>query len=100
MSEGIVDQVAAAWAKDTNVVRMAEKIVDWHIWTIVCMLILIGYLLGLWSFGVYLDNRSNLIFGLYAFLAFQLLYCGLQILNNTLIIWWSFHNRDRLNSKH
>jgi hypothetical protein len=92
-------QAAAAWARDAQVARVAEMIVDWHVWTIVCMLFLIGYLLGLWSLGVYLDNRSYLAFGLYAFLVFQLLYCGLQILNHTLTVWWSFRTRDRLNSK-
>lgn len=61
------------------------------------MLLLLGYLLGLWSFGRTLDNRSNLAFGLYAMLVFQLLYCGLQILNHTLTVWWSFRARDRLN---
>jgi len=90
-------QAAAAWAKDERVARVADKIVDWHVWTIVCMLFLIAWLLGLWSFGVYLDNRSRLAFGLYAFLAFQLLYCGLQILNHTLTVWWTFRSRDRLN---
>lgn len=90
-------QAAAAWVKDKNVVNVANKIIDWHVWTIVCMLFLLGYLLALWSFGVYLDNRSHLAFGLYAFLAFQILYCGFQILNHTLTIWWSFHNRERLN---
>lgn len=90
-------QAASAWAKDTNVARVADMIVDWHVWTIVCMLSLIGYMLALWSFGVYLDNQSRLAIGLYAFLVFQLLYCGLQILNHTLTIWWSFRNRNKLN---
>lgn len=92
-------QAAAAWAKDARVGRVADKIVDWHVWTIVCMLFLIGYLLALWSFGVYFDNRSTLALALYAFLTFQVLYCGLQILNHTLTVWWSYRNRDQLNSK-
>jgi len=92
-------QAAAAWSRDEKVARVAEEIVDWHVWTIVCLLFLIGYLLGLWSLGVYLDNSSDLAFGLYAVLAFQLLYCGLQILNHTLTVWWSFRTRGRLNSK-
>lgn len=90
-------QAASVWAKDENIARVADKIVDWHVWTIVCMLFLIAYLLGLWSFGVYLDNCSTFAFGLYAFLCFQILYCGLQILNHTLTIWWSFRSRERLN---
>ena len=91
-------QAAAAWAKDTKVARVADMIVDWHVWTIVCMLFLIGYMLGLWSLGIYLDNKSRFAIGLYAFLVFQLLYCGLQILNHTLTVWWSFRNRAKFNS--
>jgi len=57
--------------RDEKVARVAEKIVDWHVWTILCMLFLIGYPLGLWAFGVCLDNRSDLVFGLYVFLTLQ-----------------------------
>lgn len=89
-------QAAAAWAKDTKVANVANKLVDWHVWTIVCMLFLIGYLLALWSFGVYLDNRTSPAFVLYAFLVFQILYCGFQILNHALTVWWSFRARDLL----
>lgn len=92
-------QAASAWSKDTKVARVADNIVDWHVWTIICMLFLLAYLLGLWSLGVYIDNRSRLALYLYSFLAFQLLYCGLQILNHTMTIWWSFRFRDRLNNK-
>lgn len=92
-------QAAGAWAKETKVARVAEMIVDWHVWTIVCMLFLIGYMLGLWSLGSYINNQSRLAFVLYAFLVFQLIYSGLQILNHTLTVWWSFKNRDSLNSK-
>jgi len=91
-------QAAVAWTKDEKVARVADKIVDWHVWAIVCMLFLMAWLLGLWSFGVYLDNHSHFVFGLYAFLVFQLLYCGLQILNQTLIVWWIFRERDKLNN--
>lgn len=90
-------QSTAAWTKDRKVARVADMIVDWHVWTIVCMLFMIGYMLSLWSLGVYLDNKSNLAFGFYAFLVFQLFYCGLQILNHTLTVWWSFLNRAKLN---
>ena len=89
-------QAAAAWAKDTKVARTADMIVDWHVWTVVCLLFLVGYMLGLWSLGGYLDNQSPFARTLYALLVFQVLYCGLQILNHTLTIWWSFNNRNKL----
>ena len=89
-------QAAGEWAKDKRVIRVAEKIVDWHVWTIVCMLFLIGYTLALWSFDRYLPIDSRIIQILYSFLFFLLLYCGFQILNHTLTVWWSFRNRERL----
>jgi hypothetical protein len=92
-------QAAAAWAKDTKVDRVADMIIDWHVWTIVCLLFLIGYMLGLWSLGIYLNNQLRLASGLYAFLVFQIIYCGLQILNHTLTVWWAFRTRDRINPK-
>lgn len=91
-------QAAAAWAKDAKVVRVADKIVDWHVWTIVCLLTLIGYLLALWAFAGRLNPHSPLAAILYALLTFQFLYSWLQILNHTLTVWWSFRNRERLNS--
>jgi len=92
-------QAASLWAKDENIGRVADKIVDWHVWTIVCMLGLIGYILGLWSLGVYLDFRSRLCFGLHAFLVFLVPYCGFQILDHTLTVWWSFRRRNHLLKK-
>lgn len=92
-------QAASAWAKNETVTRVADKIVDWHVWTIVCMLFLLAYLFALWSLGTYLNNSSSLTACLYAFLVFQVLYCGLQILNHTLTVWWAFRSRDRLNPK-
>jgi len=92
-------QAAAEWSKNKNVARVAESIVDWHVWTIICLLILIGYILGLWSLGIYLRNESKITVSLYALLVFQLLYCGFQILNHTLTVWWSFRNRDKLQGK-
>lgn len=92
-------QAAAAWAKDINVGRVADKIVDWNIWTILCLLFLIGYILTLWSFGDYLTIGMVLTHVVYAFLCFLVLYCGFQMLNHSLTVWWSFRNRKRLSAK-
>ncbi len=89
-------QAAGSWSKDREVAAIAEKIVDWHVWTIVCLLFLIGYSIALWAFGNYLTKYVIIARLLYACLAFQFLYCGFQILNHSLTIWWSFKNRTRL----
>jgi len=90
-------QAVAAWSKTESVARVADKIVDWHVWTVLCLLFLLGYTLALWSFGKYLTDGMPLSHFLYALLCFQVTYSGLQILNHSLTIWWSFKNRNRLN---
>lgn len=89
-------QAAGEWATKPGVGKVAEKLVDWHVWTILCLLALIGYILGLWALGIYLDNQSVTGKMAYAFLAFLILYSGFQHLNHTLTIWWVFQNRGRL----
>ena len=50
-------QAIAAWSDEPEVRRVARKIIDWHVWTILCFLILIGYLGVLWMFGPLLKTR-------------------------------------------
>lgn len=90
-------QAVAAWVKTDGVARVADKIIDWHVWTILCLLFLLGYTLAIWAFSKYLTYGMPFVHILYAFLCFLILYCGLQILNHSLTIWWSFRNRSRLN---
>ncbi|MGC8494645.1 MAG: hypothetical protein ACP5SH_23220 [Syntrophobacteraceae bacterium] len=92
-------QAAAAWSEGESVARVAVKIVDWHVWTILCLLFLISYILGLWSLGVRWSDTSTLTSGLYGSLVFLLLYCGFQILNHTLTIWWAFRSREQLSER-
>jgi uncharacterized membrane protein YfcA len=89
-------QASESWSEDEKATKILNKIVDWHVWTIICLLALIAYILGLWSFGLYLDNQSKLGLSLYSFLVFLFLYCCFQILNHTLTVWWAFHSRKRL----
>lgn len=90
-------EAAAAWAKNPRVQKVAERLVDWHVWTLLCLLSLLAYILGLWALGRYLDNSKAWVVCLYALLCFQVLYCGFQILNHTLSVWWAFHRRNELN---
>lgn len=89
-------QVSSTWQQTKQVVTIADKIVDRHVWTIVCLLFLLSYLLLLWSVGGYLDLRGMLARVLHSLLVFGLVYCGCQILNHALTIWWSFKERERL----
>lgn len=90
-------EAAGTWATNSRVRKVAERLVDWHVWTLLCLLSLLSYILGLWALGQYLDNSKTWVIGLYAFLCFLVLYCGFQILNHTLTVWWAFHRRSALN---
>lgn len=92
-------EAAGAWAKDERVGRVADRIIDWHVWTLVCLLSLIGYLLALWAFGAYFAKYPRTWTAIHAVLVFQFVYCGGQILNHVLTVWWSFRNRNRLTPK-
>ena len=91
-------EAASRWSKEPAKITVAEKIVDWHVWTILCLLLLVGYILALWVANPYLKPHLPIRSILYSFLCFQVLYCGGQILNHSLTVWWSFHNRTRLGS--
>ncbi len=92
-------QAAGAWEKDEKVQRIANKIIDWHVWTIICMLFLIGYILLVWTIGRYLNYKDKISFILFSILTFLLLYCGFQILNHCLTVLWSFRKRSILGKK-
>jgi hypothetical protein len=87
-------QTSSSWQKE--VARIADKIVDRHVWTIICLLFLIGYVIVLWSIGIYIDHRCILGRSLYSVLTLSVVYSGCQILNHSLTIWWFFRKRDDL----
>lgn len=89
-------QSTANWASVDWVQNLARKVVDWYVWTVFCLLLLLGYTLLFWAAPhiVPLDNRAS-AFG-YGVLAFLVAYVGCLITNNTLTIWWSFNHRDFL----
>jgi hypothetical protein len=88
-------QAASSWSKDARVERVAEKIVDWHVWTIICLLGLMGYSVLLWAFGCFLTCpwAKGAVYG---FLAFLGLYCGFQMVNHTLTVRWVFRRSSDL----
>ncbi len=89
-------QTATNWSKDPKVHKVAQKLIDWHIWTIICILFLIGYILLIWSVGPLI---STIFIGAeiqYSFLTFLIFYIGFQILNHILTVWWTFKNIERL----
>ena len=89
-------QAMAVWSTDVRVKAVARRIIDWHVWTVVCLLGLTAYTYTLWVFGRELHHGPIVEAVEYAFLAFLVLYCGGQILNHTLTVWWAFTNSDRL----
>lgn len=89
-------QAAGGWSKDHRVQRVAQKIIDWHVWTILCLLGLIVWIVILWA-----TNNQVTCFPVakrigHSFLVFLSLYCGFQILNHALTVWWAFTKQDQL----
>src|SRR5437867_3094536 len=75
-------QASGSWSADERVQRVAHSLVNWHVWTILCLLSLIGYVLFLWAVGPYLTQGPVSGAIQYAALAFLILYIGFQILNH------------------
>ncbi|WP_435019134.1 hypothetical protein TA3x_001127 [Tundrisphaera sp. TA3] len=87
-------EAIGTWRDHETVRSIAGKLITSHVWTVICLLLQIGYILALWTLdgniGT-LRNRPRAIF--YGLLVFQSIYCGCQILNHVLTAWWTFAQR-------
>lgn len=89
-------QAAGEWSRDPRVARVAEKLIDWHVWTVMCLLVLIALILLLWLAEALIAAtplRSSVSHGCLVFLAS---YCTFQILNHVLTVRWVFRKRSVL----
>jgi hypothetical protein len=91
-------QAAAAWADDPKVKGVAIRLVDWHVWTIFSLLVLVGYILVLWSFARPDWWPKWILVICYGILGFLVSYSGFQIVNHTLTVRWIFRRRHRLHT--
>ena len=87
-------QVVGQWGDSHRVKRIAEKLIDWHVWTVICLLILMAYVVFLWAIGTRLVRESVWYLSLHSIMVFLTVYPALQVVNHVLTIWWLFHNRD------
>jgi hypothetical protein len=81
---------------DPCVQQVRQMIVDRYTWTAICYLFLLGASVAVLVLGRYVSHIIWLNCLLHSFLAFGLLYCGFQVFNHILTIWWCFKNRKRL----
>lgn len=91
-------QAARGWSKNPQVTRIAEKLVDWHVWTIFCLLALMSGLIIVWICKGHFTKPiwwAAISHGLLVFLA---AYCGFQIINHTLTVRWVFRKRHVLHN--
>ena len=89
-------QAAGTWSEDDNVQEVASSLIDHHVWTVVSLLFLIGYVVFLWIFAKPTSWYAWPLTIGYSFLVFLICYCGFQILNQVLTIRWAFRRRHRL----
>ena len=89
-------QAAGEWSRDPRVGRVAEKLVDWHVWTVICLLALVGLIIALWiAKGFFTDGRLRSAIS-HATLVFLAAYCSFQIINHVLTVRWVFRKRSVL----
>ena len=87
----------AALKRTSSVKKIADKLVDWHVWTILCLLFLIGWIVILWVFDVGNQGRRYCVrIAGYVVLVFLVVYCAGQIVNHALTLWWFHHRRSKL----
>ena len=82
--------------KGQAVRNIADKLVDWHVWTVLSLLVLIGWLLALWMVDTKLTKDAYPRVVGYAVLVFLAVYSGGQVVNHALTLWWFHHRRAEL----
>jgi hypothetical protein len=87
---------SVGWAADRRVRRVAERLVNWHVWTVLCQLVALAYLILIWAFGERLVMSQPAKSTAYGILGFLTAYCGFQILNHVLTLRWVFLRRQTL----
>jgi hypothetical protein len=96
----------SAWSSEEKVRKVSNKLIDWHVWTIVCLIFDIIFTILLWL----LDSKIptglpvmgyliNLRIASYCFLVFLNTYVFGQILNHVLTLWWVNQRKDTLEGK-
>lgn len=82
--------------KDQAVRNIADKLVDWHVWTVLSLLLLIGWILALWMAETKFSKDGCGRVAGYTMLVFLVVYSGGQVVNHTLTLWWFHHRRAEL----
>ena len=82
-------EISDKWKSNEIIGKIAKIIVDWHVWTILCLLALIIYIMILWFIPC--DWKYCPI--LYSLFVFVFMYIIFQMLNQILTIWWMFQKR-------
>ncbi len=86
---------SSAWRNDERVRSVSQKLVDWNIWTILTLMLLIAYLIVVWAVDQWPPHDSSLPrVLLYSGAIFFVTYAMGQVLNHALTLSW-FHSRIR-----
>lgn len=82
-----------------SIKKVANKLVDWHVWTVLCLLLLVVWILVVWviDFGN-VGRRFCYRIACYTGLVFLTFYSGGQVVNHCLTLWWYHYRRETLES--
>ncbi|MBX3458572.1 MAG: hypothetical protein KF696_01255 [Planctomycetes bacterium] len=93
-------QAAKEWSAKENVRKVAQKLIDWQVWTILTLLLalFLSLFLAVWQPvpKPFDGDVAWYVAIVFAALAWLLSYGLFQIVNHTLIAWWVFKNVKRL----
>ena len=89
-------QASSDWSRNPSVNRVAKKLVDWHVWTVMCLLVLIGLIIFMWLAEDIFTTGAVRPAVSHAALVFLALYCSFQILNHVLTVRWVARRRFAL----
>jgi hypothetical protein len=83
------------WSDCKNVQNVGRMMIDRYTWTALCFLFLMGGIFCVSILGCYTSRVYWLDCFVHSCLVFGFLYCGCQIFDNILTVWWYFRSRDR-----
>lgn len=90
---------SANWKQDKNIQSAAQKLIDWHVWTVLWLLALMAYVVLLWIVDPLLSRESVVRRFFFTGLVFVAVYVGGQIINHALTLHWFYGKRSAFEKK-
>lgn len=90
---------AVRWKQSAQAQSIGQKVMDWHVWTVVWVLAWIAATIALWGWNPKNNGPwayTTAVAAAYSAFVFLGVFIAGQILNHALTLWWVFKRRDDL----